>query len=49
MSRKHEHITSVLRELHWLPIELRIQFKILLIIFKAINGMAAMYITELLN
>ena len=29
-SRKHEHITPVLRDLHWLPVHERIRFKILL-------------------
>ena len=27
-SRKHEHITRVLRDLHWLPVHERIRFKI---------------------
>ena len=29
-TRKHEHITPVLRDLHWLPVHERIRFKILL-------------------
>ena len=31
LSRKHDHISPVLMELHWLPIEQRIEFKILLL------------------
>ena len=31
------HITSLLRQLHWLPVHYRIIFKILLIAFKAIH------------
>jgi hypothetical protein len=27
-TRKYDHITPVLRELHWLPVKYRIQFKI---------------------
>jgi hypothetical protein len=34
---KHEHITPVLR---WLPVKKRINFKILTLTFKALNGMA---------
>ena len=32
------HITPVLRELHWLPVKFRIQFKFIMITFKVING-----------
>ena len=34
------HITPVSQELHWLPVRFRIKFKILLVIFKAIHGLA---------
>ena len=37
---RYDHITSVLRSLHWLPIECRISFKVLIITFKAIYGAA---------
>ena len=47
-TRKYDHITPVLRELHWLPVKYRIQFKILLLTFKAIHGMAPDYISRLL-
>ena len=46
---KREHITPVLADLHWLPIEQRIQFKILLYTYKALNNCAPQYITELLQ
>ena len=36
-------------ELHWLPVEQRINFKILLITYKALNGQAPTYITDLLS
>ena len=48
-SRKHEHITPVLKTLHWLPIKARIEYKILLITYKAINGLAPNYISSLLE
>ena len=37
-TKHYEHITPALRELHWLPIELLITFKLLLITFKIIHG-----------
>ena len=38
------HITPVLSQLHWLPIKYCIEFKILLMTFKAIHGMVPDYI-----
>ena len=40
--------TPVLIKLHWLPIKFRIQFKVLLLVYKALNGLAPKYIKELL-
>ena len=36
-ARRHDHITPVLRDFHWLPVDQRIVFKILLITYKALN------------
>ena len=47
-SRKYDHITPVLRPLHWLPVEYRVQYKILLVIYKALQGQAPSYIKNLL-
>ena len=47
-SRKHEHITPVLRDLHWLPVHERIRFKILLMTFKCLNQLAPSYLSDLL-
>ena len=47
-TRKYEHITPVLIKFHWLPIKFRIQFKVLLLVYKALNGLAPKYIKELL-
>ena len=35
-------------DLHWLPVKQRIDFKILLLAYKALNGLAPPYICELL-
>ena len=45
---KYSHITPTLKELHWLPINYRINFKILLLVYKALNGQAPTYLSELL-
>ncbi|KAF7662460.1 hypothetical protein LDENG_00235220, partial [Lucifuga dentata] len=43
-----EHITPVLRSLHWLPASQRVEFKILLLVYKALNGLGTRYISDLL-
>ena len=48
-TRKQEHITPVLKELHWLPVTARIRFKILLMTFKCLNLLAPRYLTDLLT
>ena len=48
-SRKHDHITPILKQLHWLPIDSRFKYKILLLTFKALHGLAPFYITEILQ
>ncbi|KAL3056624.1 hypothetical protein OYC64_019162 [Pagothenia borchgrevinki] len=47
--KKRDHITPILASLHWLPIRFRIDFKLLLFVFKALNGLAPAYIAELLQ
>ena len=37
--QKHDHVTPLLIQLHWLPVSQRITFKILLLTFKALNGL----------
>ena len=49
VTKKFDHITPVLIQLHWLPVHVRILFKVLLLVYKALNGMAPLYITELLS
>ncbi len=45
-TRKYDHISPVLTTLHWLPIKHCIHFKILLITYKALNGLAPQYLSE---
>ncbi len=46
-TRKYDHISPVMSTLHWLPIKHRIDFK-MLITYKALNGLAPRYLSELL-
>ena len=48
-TKRFEHITPVLASLHWLPIQLCIDFKVLLITFKALNGLAPPHLKDLLH
>ena len=48
-AKRRDHITPVLRQLHWLPINQRIVFKVLLITFKITNGYAPSYLSSLLE
>ena len=48
-TRKREHITPVLKSLHWLPVEYRSQYKIITYTYKALNGIAPAYLTELVK
>ena len=46
---RRNHITPVLRELHWLRIHDRIIFKILLLTHKAVNNTAPEYLCDLIR
>ena len=48
-TKKYDHITPVLRELHWLPVKYRSHFKVLLLTYKCIHNMAPQYLSELLT
>lgn len=48
-TKKIEHITPVLKSLHWLPVAQRIDFKVLLLVYKSLNGLAPEYIRDLLS
>ena len=45
---RFSHITPVLRSLHWLPVKFRVEFKIALLVYKALNNIAPIYISEML-
>ncbi|KAF7661202.1 hypothetical protein LDENG_00266910 [Lucifuga dentata] len=48
-SNRRQYITPVLASLHWVPVHFRINFKILLITFKAYLGLAPSYNCDMLK
>ncbi len=49
MVPKFVHISPLLKELHWLPVKYRIEFKILTLTFQAIHGLAREYLRDLIQ
>jgi len=47
--KRHDHITPVLKTLHWLPIEKRIKFKVATLTYKALIGQSPIYIQDLVH
>ena len=47
-TKLRDHITPVLASLHWLPVVFRIDFKIILLVYKALNGLAPAYLDDCL-
>ena len=47
-TRFSDHITPVLRDLHWLPVKFCIMYKILLFTYKCLHGLAPQYLTDLI-
>ncbi len=47
-TRMRDHITPVLESLQWLPVSFRVDFKILMLTYKALHGLAPQYLSELL-
>ena len=48
-TKRRDHITPVLCNLHWLPIERRVQYKVSLFVFRALNNLASRYISDMLE
>ena len=47
--KRTDYITPHLLELHWLPVFHRVKFKLLLLTYKDLNGLAPVYISDLLS
>lgn len=44
-ARKFDHITPILKELHWLPVKQRITYKTAMLVFKCLTSRAPGYLT----
>ena len=43
---KYDHVTPLLQGLHWLRIEQGIEFKLLVLVFRCLNGLAPSYLSR---
>ena len=46
---KYDHLGESLEKLHWLPIRSRVKYKILLLVYKCLNGMAPDYLASMIT
>ena len=46
---KYDHITDAMKKLHWLPIESRIQYKVLVLVHACVHNTAPPYLSSLLT
>ena len=46
---RFDHITPVLRTLHWLPVSFRVRFKICVLVYKCLNNLAPKYLCDLIQ
>ena len=47
--RKYDHVRHILKDLHWLPILQKIDYKISVLVFKSLHNLAPVYIREMLT
>ena len=48
-TRKSEHISPILRSLHWLPVSKRIDYKIMILTYKCLHNLAPSYLQDLIH
>lgn len=48
-TNRRQHITPILHDLHWLPVRQRVEYKVLLLVYKSLHGLAPQYICDLLS
>ena len=46
--KKYDHVTDAMKDLHWLPVHYRIDYKINLLTFKCLNGLAPSYLADMI-
>ncbi|MCH1596002.1 MAG: reverse transcriptase family protein [Flavobacteriaceae bacterium] len=49
LTKYDEHITPVLKDLHWLPVSSRIKFKLSLLVYKCLHNEAPSYLCDLIS
>lgn len=47
--KKHDHVTDKRKDLHWLPIPARIEYKLMTLTWKIVNNQAPKYLSDLIN
>ena len=47
LTSKYDHITPVLESVHWLPVQYRIDYKVLCLVFKCLHNSAPSYLSAL--
>jgi len=45
-TRRSDHISPVLRELHWLPVRERVKFKVACLVRQSLTGQAPLYLAD---
>ena len=48
-AHKYNHVTPLLKDLHWLRVPERITYKLCALTFRCLNGLAPQYLSELLQ
>ena len=48
-ARRSDHVTHLLRELHWLKVSERIQFRLCVLVYRCLHGTAPPYLAESLH
>jgi len=46
---RYDHVSSLLKELHWLRVPERIEFKFCALVYKCMNGSGPAYLADSLN
>jgi hypothetical protein len=49
LTPRASHITPVLKDLHWLPVKQRVEYKVLVHVYRALNGSSPQYITDMIR
>ena len=49
LTKKHEHISPVLKDIHWLAFDNRIVYILMLLTLKALNNQAPQYLRDLIS